>query len=102
MLRRTSLDEIPQLINVLRGEMSLVGPRPALPEEVDQYTWLEERRLAVTPGITGAWQVGGRSDLSREAAMDLDITYTDNWSLSSDFSILSRTLPAVIKGRGAM
>jgi lipopolysaccharide/colanic/teichoic acid biosynthesis glycosyltransferase len=102
VLRRTSLDEIPQLINVLRGEMSLVGPRPALPEEVDQYTWLEERRLAVTPGITGAWQVGGRSDLSREAAMDLDITYTDNWSLSSDFSILSRTLPAVIKGRGAM
>jgi lipopolysaccharide/colanic/teichoic acid biosynthesis glycosyltransferase len=102
ILRRTSLDEIPQLINVLRGEMSLVGPRPALPEEVEQYTWLEQRRLAVTPGITGAWQVGGRSDLSREAAMDLDVTYTDNWSLSSDFSILSRTLPAVIKGRGAM
>jgi exopolysaccharide biosynthesis polyprenyl glycosylphosphotransferase len=102
ILRRTSLDEIPQLINVLRGEMSLVGPRPALPEEVEEYTWLEKRRLAVTPGITGAWQVGGRSDLSREAATDLDVTYTDNWSLSSDFSILSRTLPAVIKGRGAM
>ncbi len=102
VLRRTSLDEIPQLINVLRGEMSLVGPRPALPDEVTQYSWLERRRLAVTPGITGAWQVGGRSELSREAAMDLDVSYTDNWSLRSDIAILGRTIPAVIKGRGAM
>ncbi len=102
LLRRTSVDEIPQLLNVLRGEMSLVGPRPALPDEVAQYSWLERRRLAVTPGITGAWQVGGRSELSREAAMDLDVSYTDNWSLRSDIAILGRTIPAVIKGRGAM
>ncbi len=102
LLRRTSVDEIPQLLNVLRGEMSLVGPRPALPDEVAQYSWLERRRLAVTPGITGAWQVGGRSELSREAAMDLDVSYTDNWSLKSDIAILGRTIPAVIKGRGAM
>ncbi|HEX6148411.1 exopolysaccharide biosynthesis polyprenyl glycosylphosphotransferase [Nocardioides sp.] len=102
VLRRTSLDEIPQLINVLRGEMSLVGPRPALPEEVEQYSWLELRRLAVMPGITGAWQVGGRSELSREAAMELDVSYTDNWSLRSDIAILGRTIPAVLKGRGAM
>ncbi|MGH3346163.1 MAG: exopolysaccharide biosynthesis polyprenyl glycosylphosphotransferase [Nocardioides sp.] len=102
VLRRTSLDEIPQLLNVLRGEMSLVGPRPALPDEVAQYSWLERRRLAVTPGITGAWQVGGRSELSREAAMELDVSYTDNWSLRSDIGILGRTIPAVIKGRGAM
>jgi exopolysaccharide biosynthesis polyprenyl glycosylphosphotransferase len=102
VLRRTSIDEIPQLLNVLRGEMSLVGPRPALPDEVAQYSWLERRRLAVTPGITGAWQVGGRSELSREAAMDLDVSYTDNWSLKSDIAILGRTIPAVIKGRGAM
>ena len=102
LLRRTSLDEIPQLINVLKGEMSLVGPRPALPDEVAQYSWLERRRLAVTPGMTGAWQVGGRSELTREAAMDLDVSYTDNWSLRRDFAILGRTIPAVIKGRGAM
>ena len=102
VLRRTSLDEIPQLINVLKGEMSLVGPRPALPDEVAQYSWLERRRLAVTPGITGAWQVGGRSELTREAAMNLDVSYTDNWSLRSDLAILGRTIPAVIKGRGAM
>lgn len=102
LLRRTSLDEIPQLLNVLRGDMSLVGPRPALPDEVAEYSWLERRRLAVMPGVTGAWQVSGRSELSREAAMELDVSYTDNWSLRSDFSILGRTLPAVIKGRGAM
>ena len=101
MLRRSSLDELPQLINVLKGEMSLVGPRPALPEEVARYTELERRRLAVKPGITGLWQVSGRSSLSREQSMQLDTSYADNWRTRGDAAILLRTVRAVISRKGA-
>ncbi len=81
VLRKTSLDELPQLINVVRGEMSLIGPRPALPQEVAQYNAKERRRLAVRPGITGLWQVSGRSDLDWDTSVDLDLRYADNWRL---------------------
>jgi exopolysaccharide biosynthesis polyprenyl glycosylphosphotransferase len=100
-LRRTSLDELPQLINVLRGEMSLVGPRPPTPQEVEQYNAWQLRRLEVTPGITGLWQVSGRSDLPFDEMVMLDLYYISNWSLTLDFKILLRTIPAVISGRGA-
>jgi len=100
-LRKLSLDELPQLINVLRGEMSLVGPRPHLPEEVDLMDEATRRRHAVTPGITGLWQVSGRSDLSWGDTSDLDTYYADNWSLSSDAAILARTVRAVVGGKGA-
>lgn len=100
-LRRSSLDELPQLINVLRGEMSLVGPRPALPSEVDRYEEHVLRRLDVRPGITGLWQVSGRSDLSWEETVRLDLYYVDNWSILQDLNILGRTLGAVVRGRGA-
>ncbi len=101
LLRRTSLDELGQLINVVKGEMSLVGPRPALPTEVADYDDVELRRLAVLPGITGLWQVSGRSDLSWDAGMSLDLHYSDNWRLRHDASILARTLGAVVRRRGA-
>lgn len=101
MLRKTSLDELPQLINVVKGEMSLVGPRPALPEEVAQYTDLERRRLAVRPGITGLWQVSGRSDLDWDTSIDLDLRYADNWRLTDDVLIGVRTVDAVIRSKGA-
>lgn len=101
LLRRSSLDELPQLLNVVRGEMSLVGPRPALPEEVARYTRLERRRLAVRPGITGLWQVSGRSSLSRERSMCLDSSYVDNWRARGDVAILLRTVHAVVSKRGA-
>ena len=101
LLRRTSLDEMAQLINVVRGEMSLVGPRPALPTEVAQYDDVELRRLAVRPGITGLWQVSGRSDLSWDSGMSLDLHYADNWRLRGDASILARTFGAVVRRRGA-
>ena len=101
LLRRTSLDEMAQLINVVRGEMSLVGPRPALPTEVAQYDDVELRRLAVRPGITGLWQVSGRSDLSWDSGMSLDLHYVDNWRLRGDASILARTFGAVVRRRGA-
>jgi lipopolysaccharide/colanic/teichoic acid biosynthesis glycosyltransferase len=100
-LRRSSLDELPQLINVLRGEMSLVGPRPALPTEVSNYDEVAKRRLVVKPGITGLWQVSGRSDLTWEQALILDLYYADNWRLRDDFAIAARTLTAVIQARGA-
>ena len=100
-LRRSSLDELPQLINVLRGEMSLVGPRPALPAEVNNYDEVAKRRLVVKPGITGLWQVSGRSDLTWEQALILDLYYADNWRLRDDFAIAARTLTAVIQARGA-
>lgn len=100
-LRRFSLDELPQLINVVRGDMSLVGPRPPLPEEVEGYSDDAVRRLKVKPGVTGLWQVSGRSDLSWEESLRLDLRYTDNWSLALDLSILWRTLRAVTKGSGA-
>ena len=101
LLRRTSLDEMTQLINVVRGEMSLVGPRPALPTEVAEYDDVELRRLAVRPGITGLWQVSGRSDLSWDSGMSLDLHYADNWRLRGDVSILARTFGAVVRRRGA-
>ena len=101
MIRRYSLDELPQLINVLRGEMSLVGPRPNLPEEVDQYQEWHKRRLTVSPGITGLWQVSGRSDLTFDEMVLLDIYYVENWNIILDLSILLRSLPAILRGRGA-
>jgi exopolysaccharide biosynthesis polyprenyl glycosylphosphotransferase len=100
-LRRSSLDELPQLFNVLRGEMSLVGPRPALPSEVNNYDDVARRRLVVKPGITGLWQVSGRSDLTWEQSLILDLYYADNWRLRDDFAIAARTLTAVIQARGA-
>lgn len=100
-LRRFSLDELPQLLNVVRGDMSLVGPRPSLPEEVAGYNDDAIRRLKVKPGLTGLWQVSGRSDLNWEESLLLDLRYTDNWSIALDVSILWRTLRAVVKGAGA-
>ncbi|MFE1518082.1 sugar transferase [[Kitasatospora] papulosa] len=100
-LRRTSLDELPQLLNVLRGDMSLVGPRPPLPDEVSRYDERELRRLAVRPGLTGLWQVSGRSDLSWQETVSLDLWYVDNWSVATDMGLLARTVRAVTDGRGA-
>ena len=100
-LRQTSLDELPQLWNVLRGDMSLVGPRPPLPREVATYTPTQARRLSVTPGMTGLWQVGGRSDLPFEAAIALDLDYIDTWSLALDLRLLVQTLLVVVRPRGA-
>ncbi|MCW2873071.1 sugar transferase [Actinacidiphila oryziradicis] len=100
-LRRYSLDELPQLMNVFGGHMSLVGPRPPLPEEVDAYTPEVKRRLLVKPGLTGLWQVSGRSDLPWDEAVRLDLGYVDNWSLGLDLLILIRTGSAVIRGTGA-
>lgn len=100
-LRRFSIDEFPQLINVLLGEMSLVGPRPPLPPETRYYHDKHWRRMDVLPGMTGLWQVSGRSDLSFEEMVALDLFYISNWSLSLDLSLLARTIPAVLMGRGA-
>jgi exopolysaccharide biosynthesis polyprenyl glycosylphosphotransferase len=100
-MRKYSIDELPQLINVLKGDMSLVGPRPALPAEVEQYDEFQRGRLAVKPGITGLWQVSGRSDLSFEQSVALDIEYIDRQSLGLDLMILLKTFGAVVKGRGA-
>jgi lipopolysaccharide/colanic/teichoic acid biosynthesis glycosyltransferase len=100
-IRRTSIDELPNLFNVLRGEMSLVGPRPPLPHEVDQYTSRHMRRLAVKPGMTGLWQIRGRSLLSFEEMIDLDLEYVESWSVLKDLGIMLRTVPAVLTARGA-
>ena len=100
-LRRWSLDELPQLINVLIGDMSLVGPRPALPAEVAGYSGHMRRRLVVKPGMTGLWQVSGRSDVSWEEAERLDVHYVENWSLALDLQVLWKTGSAVIRGSGA-
>jgi exopolysaccharide biosynthesis polyprenyl glycosylphosphotransferase len=100
-LRRWSLDELPQLINVMRGDMSLVGPRPPLPDEVAKYVDHVRRRLAVKPGITGLWQVNGRSDLSWDESVRLDLRYVENWSLMLDLQILWKTCSAVARGSGA-
>jgi exopolysaccharide biosynthesis polyprenyl glycosylphosphotransferase len=101
LLRRTSLDELPQLWNVLRGEMSLVGPRPPIPPEVERYEEWHKRRLETRPGMTGLWQVSGRSLLSFDEMVLLDIYYIENWSLWLDFKILLRTIPRVLLGSGA-
>jgi len=100
-LRRYSLDELPQLFNVLAGSMSLVGPRPPLPEEVEVYPPDMRRRLKVKPGLTGLWQVSGRSDLSWSESVRLDVRYVENWSLALDLAILWKTLRAVMSGHGA-
>ncbi|MEU0597703.1 sugar transferase [Streptomyces sp. NPDC006393] len=100
-LRRYSLDELPQLVNVLLGHMSLVGPRPPLPEEVARYDQVEMRRLSVKPGLTGLWQVSGRSDLTWHETVSLDLRYVDNWSWTLDMTVMARTLRAVLDGRGA-
>ena len=100
-IRRYSIDELPQLLNVLRGDMSLVGPRPPLPSEVDRYTMTQSRRLRVRPGLTGLWQVSGRSDLSWTESIRLDLYYVDNWSMIQDIVILGRTVGAVLSSRGA-
>lgn len=100
-LRRWSLDELPQLINVLRGDMSMVGPRPPLPEEVERYDPWHRRRLRVRPGITGVWQVSGRSNVPFEEAVRLDLFYIENWSLGYDLYLLGRTVGAVLSRRGA-
>ena len=101
LLRETSLDELPQFFNVLRGDMSLVGPRPPLPEEVAQYKGWQRRRLSMKPGITGLWQVSGRNLIDFDQWMKLDLEYIDNWSLWLDVKILLRTIPAVLLRRGA-
>jgi exopolysaccharide biosynthesis polyprenyl glycosylphosphotransferase len=101
LIRRASLDELPQLFNVLRGEMSLVGPRPPLPREVELYEAWHRKRLQVAPGLTGLWQVSGRSNVNFEEMVMFDLTYVQNWSIGLDLSILIRTLPAVIYARGA-
>jgi exopolysaccharide biosynthesis polyprenyl glycosylphosphotransferase len=100
-IRRTSLDELPQLLNVLHGEMSLVGPRPALMEEVTQYREWQRKRLNARPGITGLWQVSGRSDLTFDEMAMLDIYYGENWTLGLDLQILLRTVPQFLFGNGA-
>lgn len=100
-LRPTSLDELPQIFNILKGEMSWVGPRPATPREVDQYSEWHRRRLDVTPGLTGLWQVSGRSDLPFEDMVKLDIYYAENWSLAVDMVIILKTIPAVLRREGA-
>lgn len=101
LLRRTSLDELPQIMNVLKGQMSLVGPRPPLPHEVEKYDDHQLGRLAVKPGLTCLWQVQGRSTISFERWVELDLEYIRNQSLWLDFKILLKTIPAVLKGTGA-
>jgi lipopolysaccharide/colanic/teichoic acid biosynthesis glycosyltransferase len=101
VLRRLSLDELPQLINVVSGSMSLVGPRPPLASEVARYGDDVRRRLLVRPGLTGLWQVSGRSDLPWDEAVRLDLQYVENWSLALDLAILVRTVSVVLRRRGA-
>lgn len=101
VIRKLSLDELPQLVNVLRGEMSLVGPRPPLPREVAQYTARQRGRLAVRPGITCTWQVSGRSEVDFDTWIEMDLAYITHWSLALDVKLLLLTLPAVVSARGA-
>lgn len=100
-IRRYSIDELPQLFDVLRGEMSLVGPRPPLPSEVSEYADDVRRRLLVKPGMTGRWQINGRSDLSWDESVRFDLYYVENWSVAQDLVILWRTLSAVVSRDGA-
>jgi exopolysaccharide biosynthesis polyprenyl glycosylphosphotransferase len=100
-MRKYSVDEFPQLINVLKGEMSLVGPRPPLPRETTEYTEYHWRRLEVVPGMTGLWQVSGRSSLTFEEMVRLDVFYIENWSVGLDLSLIMRTIPAVVFAKGA-
>ena len=100
-IRRYSLDELPQLLNVVSGDMSIVGPRPPLPAEVERYGKDALRRLLVKPGITGLWQISGRSDLTWEESVRLDLRYVENWSLMMDLLIVWKTVNAVLRGNGA-
>ena len=100
-IRRLSIDELPQLWNVFKGDMSLVGPRPALPSEVSQYSLDDRGRLDTRPGITCTWQVTGRSDIPFDEQVMLDIEYIQNQSVKNDLKLLVKTVPAVISGRGA-
>ena len=100
-LRRLSLDELPQLFNVLKGQMSLIGPRPALPREVQTYDDAARRRLAVKPGMTGLWQVSGRSNLTWAQTVRLDSDYVDNWNAGREVSIAFRTVKAILTRDGA-
>ena len=100
-LRRTSLDELPQVLNVLKGEMSLVGPRPPIPEEVAKYERWQRRRLSMKPGITCFWQISGRNQVNFEEWMEMDLKYIDNWSIKLDMQILLKTIPVVLLGKGA-
>jgi exopolysaccharide biosynthesis polyprenyl glycosylphosphotransferase len=101
LLRRFSLDELPQLWNVLKGDMSLVGPRPPIPEEVARYARWQRRRLSMKPGLTCLWQISGRNDVDFDRWMALDLEYIDSWSASLDFKILLKTIPVVLSGKGA-
>jgi exopolysaccharide biosynthesis polyprenyl glycosylphosphotransferase len=101
ILRRLSIDELPQLVNVIKGDMSLVGPRPPLPEEVSRYEPWQHRRLSMNPGITCLWQVSGRNEVDFDRWMALDLKYIDTWSPMLDLKILLKTVPAVLSGRGA-
>nr|MDA3792749.1 sugar transferase [Elusimicrobiota bacterium] len=100
-IRKYSVDEIPQLFNVLKGDMSLIGPRPQVLWETESYDETAKRRLSILPGVTGLWQVSGRSDLSFEEMIQLDIYYLENWTLGFDLKILLRTIPVVILKKGA-
>ena len=100
-IRKFSIDELPQLVNILRGDMTIVGPRPAVPREVAQYKVWQRRRLSVRPGLTCYWQVGGRNEIGFEQWMQLDLRYVDNWSLAVDAELILRTFPVVLLGKGA-
>ncbi len=100
-LRRTSLDELPQLFNVVLGSMSMVGPRPALPSEVLEYDEAYRRRLSVRPGLTCLWQISGRNEVDFADWMELDMEYIDSWSIGLDLKIMAKTIPAVLQQRGA-
>lgn len=100
-IRKTSLDELPQLVNIVKGDMSLVGPRPPIPYEVAEYKEWHHRRLDVLPGLTGMWQVMGRSEVSFDEMVAMDIAYVDQRSLRMDLALLAQTVPAVLTGRGA-
>jgi lipopolysaccharide/colanic/teichoic acid biosynthesis glycosyltransferase len=100
-IRRYSVDELPQFINVLRGQMSVVGPRPPLRSEMDQYDGHVRRRMLVKPGLTGLWQISGRSNLSWDESVRLDLSYVENWSMTQDLLIIRKTITAVRRSAGA-
>jgi exopolysaccharide biosynthesis polyprenyl glycosylphosphotransferase len=100
-IRKTSIDELPQLFNIIAGDMSIVGPRPALPSEVAQYAPWQRRRLSVKPGLTGLWQVSGRNQVDFDEWMQLDLEYIDSWSLWLDIKIILKTVPVVLLRKGA-
>jgi lipopolysaccharide/colanic/teichoic acid biosynthesis glycosyltransferase len=101
IIRKLSIDELPQLYNVLKGDMSLVGPRPPVPREVAEYQLSDRRRLEIIPGLTCLWQVSGRSDINFEGQVRLDVQYLESQSLKGDIMLLLKTIPAVLSGRGA-